>query len=207
MPKEQNGYGEFGTLMHMAIELIINGEDGYSFYVDNMNIENIPNGKFEEYSVVVPEFLRAFKPTSFHGEIVGTEKEFSLDIDSENEFTGIIDLILKSDNSYTLVDWKISKIFNKITLKEKQKQLYLYSNYVYQTYGVYPNKMFFYFPAVYANKKYIEINWLEADYKEAYNWMLNEINSVNTTERKPNTDNWIMCNRLCAVKNHCQYTL
>jgi len=102
--------GKYGTRVHAAIEMLINGEsvtinDEFKDpYAEHAAMEALT---FEEYHAVwtFQEFWTDY--TSKH-EVEVLEVEFTLWADQLG-FAGTVDLLAKVDGVYTIFDWKTSK--------------------------------------------------------------------------------------------------
>lgn len=200
-----NSYGDYGTLMHDSIEMILRGEDGYSNYVSKMHSIPLPSfSKETAYHHHVPNFLKNFSKTKIKGEIIGIELDRTIEIDEFNSFRGLSDLELKSGDDYIIVDWKISKKFSKIDLTYKRRQLYLYAEFIKRDYGVYPKEMFFFFPADVSRAPYHKIKFSKADFDEAWDWFHSTIDSVRGGDRTPKPD-WFYCSNLCSFRQVCEH--
>lgn len=200
-----NSYGDYGTLMHDSIEMILRGEDGYSNYVSKMHSIKLPSASKEDpYHVYVPQFLKSFSKTKIKGEIIGIELDRTIEIDEFNSFRGLSDLELKSDDDYVIVDWKISNKFSKVKLVEKRRQLYMYAEFIKRDYGKYPKEMFFFFPTDVSRAPYHKITFDKAEFDEAWDWFYSTVASVRGGNRSPNPE-WFFCNKLCSFRDVCRH--
>ena len=130
-------------------------------------------------------------------------------------FIGFIDLLLQdSDGNLILVDHKSSAPFlkkdgkPKATSKEQfdgyKKQMYLYSEAIYQSYGEYPKKLVFHHFKDGGKLTVIDFN--EKDHDDAINWALGVIEKIYSDEEFIAIPKTGYCYRLCDYRYDCTYT-
>lgn len=147
-------------------------------------------------------------------EIVGAEVKVDFEIEGKN-FVGFIDLLLKDDNGgLIIVDHKSRTLKPRSNrskptksdelLDEYTKQLYIYSEAVYQNYGVYPNELWF---NCFRNDEnnIIKQGFYHDKFLETKQWIKETIHSIAETERwEPNCDQFF-CTNLCGLSDECEY--
>ncbi len=161
-----NGFSDCGLFVHSIMEkylsqkltkdeLIPYFEKNWGKYVSNgvmLYTNNRTLNLTEKYYNQCHQFLENIDTISsylgFDVEVVDVEKKFFQDIIINGQkvnINGIIDLIVKdNDGNYLILDWKSKDDFkDDEELHEYSRQLYMYSHYIEQTYGVVPVKIGF----------------------------------------------------------------
>ena len=149
------------------------------------------------------KFLSEFKGMDDY-KIIDAEKEFLLTIKGNNQedfnVRGFIDL-LYYDNEGRLVvhDWKSKSRFkSKNEQKDYARQLYMYSHYVKDIYGKFPDLLRF---GMFRKQKQVDIPFDKTDFESAMNWIQETVRSIrNETKFKKNKDDWF-CSQICDFRN------
>lgn len=203
-----NDWALSNTVAHDALELSMKGEIDYEFaaqyFLDNTKhctFDTMKQGYAATHISAITDFFSDWKGPK--GEVIGIEREFLIDIGGE-KLRGYIDAEVKNEEGITLVDWKGSAIsgFQGKKLKEKARQLQLYSISAEEHWGEKPKKAYFY---MLKYKKAIGVSLAEKDVQEARDWMLRTIEKIDndtTWEAKPE---WFFCNQLCKLYNCIHY--
>ena len=200
LPRVDNAFSDWGTFMHSIMEAYFKHKieffemsqmyvDGYK---DNVICEFPPN-KFcnlsERYYTAGKEYLDKFEGLFEGCEILGVEQKVRLNIDGR-PFVGVIDLLVKAPTGVWVVDHKSKSAFkSKRELAEYARQLYLYALYVYEKYGVWPEKLVFHM--VRAGGELVEVPFVEADALAAKQWFLDTIDAIYADEKFVSTPNRI----------------
>jgi len=178
----------FGTAVHEAAEYLVkdNSVDGFQIFSDKYD-ELIEDVKFEftekEYTrfksstvkevievfreygrAIIPEILPAMTATFGEYEVIGTEYRLFEDIEGfPTKFKGLVDLVIKSNGRYCVLDWKTcgwgwdaEKKADKMT----NYQIVLYKKYIAQKLGLDLNMLDTYFGLLKKSGKpgkYVEI--------------------------------------------------
>ena len=199
LPRVDNAFSDWGTFMHSLMEAYFRGELEFfelsqayeEGYADNVTCSFPPN-KFcdlsERYYSAGKDYLDKFEGLFEDCEILGVEQRVWLKIDGR-PFVGVIDLLVKSPTGYWVCDHKSKSGFkSKSELAEYARQLYLYSLYVKQKYGQWPEKLIFHM--VRAGGELVEVPFVEADCEAAQKWFTDTIDAIYLDlgfESKPNS--------------------
>jgi len=156
VPQKSNAFAEQGTLIHELIDEWAKG---------NIPIDKLPEEYEKRYAEVVvssfPRMLAAKGYASkafnlgltyfkhFQGfpgyEIIDTETSFTTDIDGR-PFVGVVDMVMRDQLTDDLIvlDHKSKSLSTfKKNEKEMYRQQYLYAKYIYEKYGVWPDRLMF----------------------------------------------------------------
>lgn len=208
-----NQFASYGILVHSILERYGKGELKLNQLIDEfksgfeMSISEpiIMFGRdlTQSYFDKGVDFFTKFK--GFWGLTpLELECNFETQLDENNSLIGIIDLVAKdSDENLIIIDHKSSSKFSKKELKEKARQLYLYSKAVKEKYGKFPNEVWFnHFKNNYLEK----IKFSESDYDESISWALETIDKIESCiDFEPNNTDRFMCDYLCDYRENCDY--
>lgn len=210
---EGNAFSSYGSEIHSLLERYAKGEIDlwdlphvYEWEFDSAVPEKFPYNKFtdlrESYYQQGLNFLNSFQ--GYDGcQILGIEQEFEIPID-DWIFNGFIDLIIRDkDGTLILQDYKSKAKFK--SAKEKHdyaRQLYLYSMYVKEKFGVYPDKMRF---LMFRSQKDEDIDFNIADLDEAIQWAKQTVKDIREC--------WVFLpkcesfygNNLCNHRGYCEF--
>lgn len=223
-PNEDNAFSLYGSFVHELLEKYSRGElasfDLVPIYEDEFDIrvnkEFPPNSYVdlrESYYNDGYAFLESFDGFEDQYETLGVEQRFVVDFE-DFKLTGFIDLILKDKKTGGIVvqDWKSkSKFANKKEQAHYARQPALYSKYIYDTYGVFPEILRFY---MFRKGTVVDIPFSEQIYNDAIQWAASLVKKIEAT------DQWIpnleidkdgypdfYCSNLCGFRNSCQFAL
>lgn len=187
LPRVDNAFSDWGTFMHSIMEAYFRGEVEFfelsqmyvDSYKDNVVCEFPPN-KFcdlsERYYTAGKEYLDKFEGLFENCEVVGVEQKVFLEIDGR-PFVGVIDLLIRSKTGLRVIDHKSkSALKTKKERMEYARQLYLYSLYVREKYGEWPEMLVFHMMR--AGGELVEIPFVEADAVAAKRWFLETIDAI-----------------------------
>lgn len=208
---ENNVFALYGIIMHSILERYAKGELQITELAEtfeeefNLAISQIMMfGKDLTYSYYSKgmEFLENFN--GFWG-LKPLEAEYHFETPlGEDTFVGVIDLIALDENdNIIIVDHKSSSKFSKKELKDKVKQLYLYSKAIFDKYGKFPKELWFnHFKNQHQEKIPFDIDV----YNETIKWALAKIQEIEACmEFNPNTSDKFHCCYLCDYRNNCEY--
>lgn len=205
-----NAFSEYGTICHSILERYAKGELAiYELLGEYEKLfptisHDFPYNKYvdlcESYYNGGYNFFKHWEGLENY-EILGVEDEFIIEED-DFRFKGFIDLILKDKKGRIILhDWKSkSKFKSKHELKEKARQLYLYSTRIKERFGVYPDILQFGLFRV-GKTQTIPFN-LEA-YNEAREWMFNTVKEIRECNLWNENVDKFFCESLCNFREDC----
>ena len=210
-------YSSYGSFVHKLHEL---------YYTGKVNAEDLPIVFLKGFSTevkgkrpsdkIVSEYIEkgllyfnSFKP--FEYDIIGVEKEVHFNVGGF-PMVGIIDFIGKDKNDFVIIDHKSrdlkqrsnrqKKTQNDLEIDDKLKQLYLYSTYIKDEYGVFPKYLCF---NCFKSGVFIKEQFDTDQYKEAVEWAVKTINDImDADEFYPRVD-FFRCRYLCGLNDRCDY--
>lgn len=179
----------------------------YEWEFDSTVKEPFPKSKFcpnmrELYFTQGKEFLKSF-PGYEDIKILEVESAFEKEID-DWLFNGIIDLVYEDkDGNLVIQDYKSkSKFKSKKEQAEYARQLYLYSLYIKDKYGRYPQKLKF---LMFRHNTPVEIDFSEKDFNEAILWAKNTVKEIRTCWNYPPQLDDFYCSNLCNHREQCEF--
>jgi len=212
---EANGYSATGTFSHSILERYAKEElylwDLIDEFVNNYDKEvpyKFPPNKYvdlgkKNYNSGVAYFTN-FEGFDEIGEIVGAEIKVTTELEDWNckyKFTGYIDLLLKKDDEYIVLDHKSKgKFKSKREQAEYTRQLYVYAKYVYEKYGKFPKMLIF---NMFNAGELIKIPFNKVDYDEAINWCVEIINNIKNEVKFEKKVDKFFCDNLCNHRKVC----
>ncbi len=212
---EANAYSATGTFSHSILERYAKGElyiwDLLDEFVNNYDEEvpyKFPYNKYvdlgeKNYNSGI-EYYTNFEGFDEIGEIVDAEIKVTTDLedwDIKYQFTGFIDLLLKKDDEYIVLDHKSKgKFKSKKEQAEYARQLYVYAKYVKEKYGKFPKMLIF---NMFNAGELIKIPFNKADYEEAINWCVDTINKIKEEIRFNKNVDSFFCENLCNHRKIC----
>lgn len=227
-PNEDNAFNLYGSFVHELLEKYSKGElaswDLLDKYVDEFELQvnkPFPPNSFvdlhDSYYNDGYAFLERFDGFDDEYETLGVEQPFVVDF-GDFKLRGFIDLILrdKKTGGIVVLDWKSkSKFASKKEQAEYARQPYLYSKYIFDTYGVWPEKLRFY---MFRKDTMVDIPFSQYDYNEAVEWARSQVRRI---EYKIDNDDdgWMpredlvgkdgqpnfFCSFICGFRNNCRY--
>lgn len=210
-------YASYGSFMHKIIEDYYKGKIKKENLVTEflLNYQDEVQGKrpmekiAQNYINYGIEYLTNFK--EFPYEMVDVEKEVHFTLNG-NKFIGFIDFVGMKDGDIYIVDNKSRELKprskrNPPTKKDEEldemlKQLYLYSQAVYEIYGKYPKALCF---NCFRNQVFIEEPFIMEEFEKAVKWATESIEEIkNTDDFYPNVE-YFFCHNLCEYYPECVY--
>ena len=211
----ENYFSQYGSHAHRILEQWANDElpaflmadawrDGYDEAV-NMPPPPFPKGMAEKYYNAAVDYFEHFNGFGDEWEVLSAEKKFVIDIGGYT-VSGIADLVLrnKGTGSLWVIDHK-SKSQNsmKKELNLYRKQLYLYAEWCFREFGVYPEKVSF---NMFKEGTFVDEVFSEAALKETMDWFVSTIKAIETAdlfEDWPTKYSSYFCAQICSVALSC----
>lgn len=208
-----NAFSSFGTLVHSLMERYARGEIEiwdlstiYEWEFDSAVPYKFPWNKYVDlkktYYSQGLEYLKSFSGYDDY-KILGIEEEFKIPM-NDWIFVGIIDLVFEDENGRLIIrDYKSKSSFKNSQEQAKYaRQLYLYSAYVREKYGKFPDALQF---SMFRKKEIIEIEFNLDDYKEALQWADDTVSSIKSAfDFPPNCEDFY-ANNLCNHREYCEF--
>ena len=198
---KQNDWGACNGFAHDILEATLKGELPYEEAADvfwsgahEYTFPTMRPDYARKHTSAIYNFFKQWR--GIQGEIIGVERSFVIDIGGE-KLRGFIDLETRDEEGIKTIDWKGSAIsgFQGKKLKEKERQLQLYSISAEEHWGEPVSKAFFY---LLKYNKAIEVDLSPKAIQEARDWMLRlieEIDNDTTWEAKPS---YFWCSNICG---------
>ena len=210
-PDEQNAFALYGTHVHSILEKYFNGElelfelsDYYEDHFDDAVPLDFPPNSYcslgQKYFDGGLKYFNEFEGLDGY-EILGVELEFTVPLFENYRFHGFIDLLLRDPNGKIVIEDHKSHIFkNKAEVAKYARQLFLYSLYVKEQYGEYPDRVVF---NTFRNQKHVKIEFTQEKLDEAIQWAKDTIMAIeNETEWQAKPQGYF-CDAICGYKNSC----
>lgn len=220
---EQNFYAAFGHFCHEILEKIL--KDNLSileapiYYKEHFEEAvdcEVANNTRDKYFYLGLDY---FESIDFDWlkeyEVLGIEKKTTFTIQG-NKFIGYIDLLVKhkTTGKIIVIDHKSSeypigkkgKVFKRkiADYESYKKQLYLYSEQVFNEYGVYPDELWWNY---FKEQQWLKLPFIKEEYESTKKWAVETIENMYKEENfVPNMD-YFYCNNLCGYRNSCDYKL
>lgn len=208
---EGNAFSSYGSLIHSIMERYAKGM---------LEIWDMPSVFEWEFDAAIPykfpwnkyvvlkdtyfdqglDYLKHFQGYDNY-EILGVEDKFTVEID-DWDFVGVIDLLFKDENNRLIIrDYKSKSSFKNDEERDKYaRQLYLYSIYVKQKYGKFPDALQF---SMFRKQKIVEIDFSESAYSEALEWAKKTVRIIREAIDYPATCDQFYGENLCNFRNQC----
>ena len=206
-----NAFSSFGTLVHSIMERYANGElelwdlaAVYEWEFEAAVPEQFPWNKYtnlrNSYYEQGLSFLKSFGGYDAY-KLLGVEEKFQLQID-DWLFVGVIDLVFEDENGRLIIrDYKSKAAFKDDKEKRKYaRQLYLYSLYVKEKYGRYPDELQF---LMFRKQNTITIPFNQEDLGEAVKWATDTVRVIREAFDYPPTCEAFYGDNLCNHREYC----
>lgn len=213
-----NGFAEQGTLIHDLLDLWAKGEltkqqlpEEYARRYPDEVVTKFPRmltakGYAEKAYNIGLEYFENFD--EFGGyTILNTEEKFRTDI-AGRPFVGVIDMVLKDDVTDELIvlDHK-SKSWSAFRKNEDEmyRQQLIYSKYIHEKYGQWPDRMMFNLFKEHGDKA--ERPFTMEAYEKTMKWAEEQIEKmenyefIDWLECKPEGD--FFCHEICSCRRDC----
>lgn len=207
-----NCFSSYGSEVHSIMERYSKGElklenllDVFEWEFDAAVPEPFPQSAFcknmrDLYYEQGVAFFKNFK--GYSGvKILEVEKSFDYEFD-DWIYTGVIDLILEDeDGKLILQDYKSKGAFkSKKEQAEYARQLYLYSLFVKEKYGKFPDILRF---LMFRKNKTVDIPFKETECSEAIEWAKDTVKQIrNCWDFYPSCEEFFGKN-LCNHREYC----
>lgn len=217
-PKEKdNAFSQYGVFIHNLLEKYEKGElaifELASKFEEEFDIwvtERFPPNPYadlkQSYYDSGFEFLSNYDGQNGYT-VLGVEDHFEIDVDGIL-FQGFVDLILRDNSNGNIIihDWKSkSSIKTKSDKKKYGRQLYIYSRYIKQKYGVWPKTLRLY---LFRKDIPIDIPFEESEYNEAVEWMKAQVKEINEChDWDAYSYDKFYCSNLCGFRESCKWRL
>lgn len=212
---EDKFFATYGSFMHSLIERYYKGEltkDGMllAFLRDfSKEVRGIrpPGATLVNYIDDGKRFLQNFEP--FEMNMVAVEKEVKFQIDGI-PFVGYIDYLGERDGELYIIDHKSRNLkprtnrkkptISDVELDERLKQLYLYSEAIYNEFGKYPSYLCF---NCFREGIFIKEPFLEDAFQNAKAWAVSTIHEIEEENVFTAEPEFFRCVYLCGVRDYC----
>lgn len=146
------------------------------------------------------DFLKSFQGYDKY-KILGVEQDFDSEI-ADWVFNGIIDLIFEDKNGKLIIrDYKSKASFkNAEEQREYARQLYLYSKYVFEKFGRFPDELQF---LMFRKNTLIQIAFDLGDYQEAIDWANDTVKTIRDAFDYPPRCDAFFSENLCNHRKYC----
>jgi RecB family exonuclease len=211
-------FASYGSFMHELLEAYNKGEKSaaqiqteyLAEFRDRVKARAPNETVFKNYFTDGLRYLKTLRPSG--NKILAIENKIEFSINSI-PFVGYIDLLEQDDcGSMLLVDNKSRALKPRSNRKKPTKadeeldtylkQLYLYSHYVYDRYGRFPDKLCF---NCFRKNLFISETFSREAYDDAIGWFLGKIEEIAVeTEFRPNVE-FFKCRCLCEMQDYCDY--
>jgi len=226
--KVNNAFSEWGTFCHWILQQYYTGKlelfelsqvyaEGYAKNVTLPFPQNAYKDLNVSYKAAGKKYFDNFEDDFSRYEVIGVEQKFEIKI-GKYSFMGYIDLILKDENGYYILDHKSkSKFKNASELRHYLFQLYLYAQYIYERFGEYPKGLIY---NMFRAGDIIREEFKIDEFNKALSWAETTIDRIFEDE---NFEDKILtefvakrkdiqkfdkkdffCNNLCSCRKECQ---
>jgi RecB family exonuclease len=203
---EDNFFNTFGTLGHSVLEKVdrkeITPQQAFQEWVSRYYDEVVPHTEewMDGWKFKADKFFVNFK--GWRTEAVWIEEHFTIEMDGFL-FQGYVDRLGRtSSGDLILTDYKCSKPYEGEKLKEKARQLYLYSIAVNRAFGKWPSKMVF---MHFKDNVPVTVPFRYDDMLEAVMWADRTVKDIETYSGDyPMQDNGYFCEAVCGFRNTCE---
>ncbi len=208
LPDKPNFFSQYGTFMHFLLEKFAKGKSSsdeiLQEYIKDFNkyVTELPQKADLRWSYFDKGFSYLEGFDGFSGEIYDVEKKFDIIMGGIN-LTGFIDLVLERDNKLIIMDHKstaITSIRPKAKIEKAQRQLYLYSAWVFSAFGRMPDELIW---NCFRDGKEVVVKFNIDDYNKTIDWMKDAVNRIQNEIEWSKIDNGYFCHNICSYLNNC----
>jgi len=223
LPREDNFFAQFGTLVHTCLEKYFAGElEAFElskyFNREYHSVVTSPAPMFgmeENYKKQGLEYFDNFTFEKEDYEVVNVEDQINFTVDGI-EVTARPDLILKNLETLktslcdykTAVPFKTDKRTGKVTPDKHKmdgyyKQMYIYAYALRQAKNIHIDIIDLWFPRA---GRTIQIPWKQEEEDASILWLTDNIKKIKEDNTFfYNNKNPFFCNNLCSVRKFCEY--
>jgi len=220
---QQNIYAIFGKYCHKILEKYakyeLKNEELSDYYTNHYKEEvtnlvfDMPDETIEKYYNFGLDYFQNCDLDLDKYDVLGVELKCNFKIGDFN-FIGYIDLLLRDKLTQDIIveDHKSSEfpIGKRGGIKKKKekdyvlykRQLYLYCQDVFNTYGVYPKFLRWNY---FREKQWLTLPFIQEEFEEAKQWAINTINDIYEENEFPANQSFFYCRNLCNYRNSCEY--
>jgi hypothetical protein len=220
--KRSKFHAEYGKFIHSILEKYFkrefNEQQCLDYYIENFDEDvtaYIRDSTRDKLYMAGIDYFTNLEWKYDDYEILEVEKEARFKVDKYN-FIGFIDVLLKHKETgeITVLDHKTGEfpigkrggvLKNKLEEYENyKKQLYLYSLYVKNTYGIYPTYIKWNYTR---SSDVLQLPFIEEEFEATKTWIFNSLKLI-FKEKVFNPEcNYVNCKMLCDVEDECEYNL
>jgi len=210
-----NEYTAFGTSIHTVCEHLVMGKDHdfekiFKDELAKLSLPEINEKLVSDMWLAAPKIIEEVLPSLQEGfsefEVFSVEEELCEQIDEsenhyeKNVFKGFIDLVLKIDDTYHIIDWKTCSWgwnFQRRTDPMSVYQLIYYKHFFAKKHNIPEDKIKVHFGLLKrtAKKDFVEIFETTSGKKRIDNSLKVLSNAIHNIENKNFTKNKLSCNR------------
>ena len=213
VPKQENAFAAYGTLLHSILERYAKGELPLSAlpavyeweWPSALSGIEWPPNKYvnleQRYKEQGLSFLNSFPGFPKDLEVLGVEQHFKFPLE-DFKLQGFVDLAYRHGDTLTILDWKTAKAYTKAELLHKQRQPYLYSEWVKQEFGRYPDTLCFWHIR---DNKPVTIPFRQEEFNEARQWAVDRVHTIRNTWYFPPQPSDFFCKYICSVRGRCEH--
>ena len=214
LPKFYSSYGKF---IHSLLERFYKGEltkeEMQLRYLLDFQKEVVGSrpqaSTVEKFIKQGSDYLETFSPLPYRMIAVEDKVDFTF---AGLPFVGIIDYVGEQDGKIYLVDNKSRELKPRSkrktpTVKDKEldemlRQLYIYSEAVFQKYGKYPDYLCF---NCYRNGAFIQEPFDKKMYDATVDWVRSRYETIADEEEFPPYVEFFACSQICGFSDECCY--
>ena len=219
-----NEHTAFGTAMHYVCENVFDQKTNLSTMFQQKFLEELTLLKEDKVGLnkklisemriqgekMLSHILPAVKNTFKSFEVVSVEEDLYLPIQNNKKFKGYIDLVLKIDDTYHIIDWKTCSWgwdMKRRTDKMTTYQLTLYKHFFAKKHNIEPSKIETHFALLKrtAKKDNVEIFRVTSGSKKTENALKLLDKALYNMDKNVFVKNRLSCRRCEFYKTeHCQ---
>jgi hypothetical protein len=226
LPRENNFFGEFGTLIHECFEQYFTGKlEAYElsgFYSSRYNevvktpAPSTPLGMADKYKQQGLDFFNNFHFNKEDYEILLVEDTLEFELAPGIKMVARPDLVLRNkENKKTILfDYKTAtpywankatgkEMFDKKKIEGYRQQMYTYTYALRKEKGMAIDEVTLWYPRL---AKLVTTPWVVEEEERAMAYLNEVIARIKNEEIFAyNNSNSYFCNELCGVRKHCIY--
>lgn len=211
-------FSDYGSFVHELIAAYYSGEKTaeqvHMEYLTGFNdhvLGRAPNSKvFANYFVSGSQYLKSIRPSE--NEVIAVEQKVETSV-TGTPFVGYIDRIDRDKDGALLVIDNKSRTLKPRSGRTKPTradeeldhyllQLYIYSSFIRDKYGVFPSKLCF---NCFRSGIFIAEPFLVEKYEAALRWVSDMVITIeNERDFRPNME-YFKCRYLCEMNGQCDY--
>jgi RecB family exonuclease len=211
-----NAFSSYGSFVHKLLERYAKEElelwdlaPAFEWGFDVEVPEKFPYNKYvnlrESYYEKGLSFLKSFRGYD-KCEILDVERSFECPMTGGWIFNGVIDIVFRDESGRLIIrDYKSKASFKSAVEKmEYTRQLYLYSMYVKEHYGQFPDELQF---LMFRKQKVEKIPFDQGAYEEAVGWAENTVKVIRDAFNYPPKCEQFFAANLCNHREYCEFNV